>query len=169
MTLPSLLTDTGTVPAAVAALRDRFRAVLPAVDPELDPADDPGVEVFDGPDSTRPFAPRAVTIAAAFEDDQNAVDYERTETGFGPSVTETLDVACSVYVGSGAVDETAVDEHRAAAGAILQAIDDGLRSDPTLGEVTASARITSAQWLQGNDGQGAGVIVGFVVSLVVLS
>lgn len=161
MTLPLL--PGGSVPAAVDALVTAVRAALPEPD-----ADD-GVEVFDGPDPTRAFAPRAVTVAAAFEDDQDAVSVDRVASGAGRHVTETLDVACSAYVGTGETDGPAIDEHRQTMGEILAAIDAKLRADPTLGDAVARAALQTATWLQGRDENGSGVIVGFVVQLVVFS
>jgi hypothetical protein len=49
------------------------------------------VALFDGPAPERAYAPRAVTIAAAFQDDQDAVTVERVESGARPDVTETAD------------------------------------------------------------------------------
>lgn len=155
MTLPI-----GATATAVDALRDKIRALLP-----VPPATD-GVLVFDGPDPSRAFAPRAVTVAEAFEDDQEAVLVERTESGARPSVTETLTVACSVYAGGGTVEPEA---HREAAGQILTAIDSGLRADRTLGGVVALARLGPASWVQGRDEKGAGAMIGFTVQLISLS
>lgn len=155
MTLPIGVTAT-----AVDALRDRIRAVLPLPDA----AD--GVAVFDGPAPERVFAPRAVTIAAAFQDDQDAVAVTRVESGARPNVTETLTVAGSVYVGGGDVD---VERYRTEAGQILTAIEEGLRADRTLGGAVSLARLALAQWLQGRDAKGTGVSIGFTVELVSLS
>jgi hypothetical protein len=149
----------GVTAAAVDALRDTIRAALPMPD-----APD-GVAVFDGPAPERAYAPRAVTIAAAFQDDQDAVEVTRTESGAGPTVTEMLTVAGSVYAGGGNVD---VDGYRDEAGAILTAIEDALRADRTLGDVVALARLASAQWLQGRDSKGTGVSIGFTIELVSL-
>lgn len=150
MTLPIGLTAT-----AVDALRDRIRLWVPV-----------DVAVYDGPDPARAYVPRAVTVAAAFEDDQDAVLEERVESGARPSVTTTLTVACSVYVGGG---DEAIDIHRAAAGQILTVIDEGLRSDRTLGGAVGLARLGAASWMQGRDQKGAGAMIGFTVQLVSLS
>jgi hypothetical protein len=144
----------------VDALRDKIVALLPQP-----PAAD-AVMVYDGPDPSRAFAPRAVTVAAAFEDDQDAVAVERIESGARPTVREVMAVACSVYAGGGDVD---VEAHRATAGQILTAIDHGLRADRMLGGAVSMARLVSAAWLQGRDSKGAGVAIGFIVQLVVLS
>lgn len=149
-----------TLDAGIAALRAAFRAALPAPDA----AD--GVEVFDGPAEGRAWAPRAVTVASAFEDGQNAVAVARSFSGARPHVIETVEVACSVYVGSGDADEGAVAVLRTAADAIFAALDGALRADRTLGGVVGSARITRADLIQGRDSSGTGVIVGFVVALV---
>lgn len=152
MTLP--IGDTAT---AVDALRDRIRAWLPS-------ADGPGgVYVFDGPDPSRAFVPRAVTVAAAFQDDQDAVTVERSESGARPNVTTVMTVACSVYAGGGDVD---VDAHRATAGSILAAIETGLAAERTLGGAVALARLGSAQWAQGRDTKGAGAMIGFTIEMV---
>jgi len=150
----------GVTAAAVDALRDTIRAALPM------PDEANGVAVFDGPAPERAYAPRAVTIAAAFQDDQDAVEVTRTESGAGPTVTEMLTVAGSVYAGGGNVD---VDGYRDEAGAILTAIEDALRADRTLGDVVALARLASAQWLQGRDSKGTGVSIGFTIELVSLA
>lgn len=154
MTLP--ISDTAT---AVDALRDKIRAALPLPD-----APD-GVAVFDGPLPERRFAGRSVTVAEAFQADQDAVEVTRVESGAGPSVTETLTVAGSVYVGGG---DMTYGTFRSAAGAILTAIEDALRADRTLGDVVALARLASAQWLHGLDSKGAGVAIGYTIELVSL-
>jgi hypothetical protein len=150
----------GEVASAVDALRDKIRAVLP-----LPPAAD-AVLVYDGPDPSRILVGRAVTIAAPFEEDQEAVAEDRVESGARPSVTTTLTVAGSVYVGGGAVT---MEAHRDAASAILTAIDAGLRADRTLGGAVSLARLATARWLQGRDEKGAGVAAGFTVELISLS
>lgn len=155
MTLPI-----GATATAVNALRDQIRAVLPLPD-AVD-----GVAVFDGPAPERAYAPRAVTIAAAFQDDQDAVSVSRVESGARPNVTETMTVAGSVYAGGGDVD---VERYRSEAGQILTAIEDGLRADRTLGGAVALARLASAQWIQGRDSKGTGVSAGFTIELVSLS
>lgn len=152
MTLP--LSDTAS---EVAALRDKIRTLLPAP-----PAAD-AVIIFDGPDTSRAFAPRAVTIAAPFEEDQESVAEDRVESGAGPVITTVLTVAGSVYAGGGSMD---MAEHRATAGSIMQAIDDGLRADRTLGGVVARARVATARWIQGRDEKGSGAMIGFTVELV---
>lgn len=157
-----MTTPVALLPPAVTALRDAIRGSLPEVTAE----NPDGVEVYDGPDPSRPLDPRAVTVAAAFEDDQNAIDTDRVYTGAGRNYTETLQVACSVYVGGGEDD---VEAYRAEAGEILAAIADALDDDPTLGDTVARARLASATWLQGVNQAGAAVIVGFVVELVILS
>jgi hypothetical protein len=156
MTLP--ISDTAT---QVDALRDTIRVALPA--PETP---DTGVVVFDGPAPERAYAPRAVTVAAAFQDDQEAVAEDLAESGARPNVTTTLTVAGSVYVGGG---DTNVESYRAQAGAILTAIDNALRADRTLGGAVNLARLASAQWLQGRDSNGTGVAIGYTVELVSLS
>jgi hypothetical protein len=155
VTLP--ISDTAT---AVDALRDRIRASLPIPDAVG------GVAVFDGPAPERAYAPRAVTVAAAFQDDQDAVLVERIESGARPNVTERLTVAGSVYAGGGDVD---VETYRTQAGQILAAIEDGLRADRTLGGAVTLSRLASAQWLQGRDLKGTGVSIGFTIELVSLS
>lgn len=152
------------VSTAVDALQATVRAVLPT--PEAD--EDLGVEVYDGPAQGRPFVPRSVTVAAAFEEDQDAIAVDRQVAGLGSHPTVSIDVACSAYVGSGDADDEAIDEYRAVMGAILTAIERKMQEDPTLGGVVARALLSSATWLQGRDGQGAGVMVGFVVSMTVL-
>lgn len=155
MTLPF-----GVTASAVDALRDRIRAALPA------PEAPRGVAVFDGPAPERAYASRAVTVAAAFQDDQDAVAVERVESGARPNVTETLTVAGSVYAGGGDVD---VERYRSEAGQIMTTIQAALEADRTLGGVVSLARVASAQWLQGRDGKGAGVSIGYTVQLVSLS
>lgn len=120
------------------------------------------VRVFDGPDANRQMAGKAVTVAAAFEDDQDSVSVTREERGARPTVTEVVDVACSVYVGSGEVD---VDAHRANAGVILSVLEASLAANRTLGGVVNLARVASTQWMQGRDQKGAGVAVGLVVNM----
>jgi hypothetical protein len=155
MTLPIGLTA-----SAVDALRDTLRAALPL------PAAPDGVALFDGPAPERAYAPRAVTIAAAFQDDQDAVTVDRVESGARPNVTETLTVAGSVYAGGGNTD---VEQYRAEAGQIITVIDTALRDNRTLGGAVSLARLASAQWLQGRDAKGTGVSIGFTVELVTLS
>ncbi|WP_372728970.1 hypothetical protein [Nocardioides sp.] len=155
MTLPI-----GVTASAVDALRECIRAALPLPDAVG------GVTVFDGPAPERAYAPRAVTVAAAFEDDQDAVLVERVESGARPNVTETLTVAGSVYAGGGDVN---VDHFRDEVGTILTAIDAALKADRTLGGVVHLARLASAQWLQGRDAKGTGVRIGFTIQLVSLS
>lgn len=155
MTIPIGVTAT-----AVDALRDRIRATLPLPD-----ATD-GVVVFDGPAPERAFAARAVTVAEAFEDDQDAVAVTRVESGALPTITETLTVAGSVYAGGGDVN---VERYRHEAGVILTAIEEALRSDRTLGGAVGLARLTSARWLQGRDSKGTGAVIGYTIELVSLS
>lgn len=151
MTLP--VSDTALV---VDALRDLIRAALPLPDAAG------GVQVYDGPAPERAYAPRAVTVAAAFQDDQDAVAVERVERGARPTVTETLTVAGSVYAGGGDVD---MDRFRSEAGAILAAIEAAIQADRTLGGRVSMMRLASAQWLQGRDTKGAGVAIGYTVLL----
>jgi hypothetical protein len=155
VTLP--ISDTAS---QVDALRDLIRAALP-----LPSAPDAGVHVFDGPAPERAYAPRAVTIAAAFQDDQDAVAVERVESGAGIRITERLTVAGSVYVGGGKPE---VRDYRAEAGSILAAIEDALRADRTLSGAVGLARLASAQWLQGRDSKGTGVSIGFTVEMMSL-
>lgn len=155
MTLP--VSDTALV---VHALRDLIRAALPLPDAPS------GVAVFSGPAPERAFTPRAVTVGAAFQDDQDAVSVERVERGARPTVTETITVAGSVYVGGG---DVLPDDYRATAGSILAAIEDALRADRTLGGLVSMARLASAQWQQGRDMKGMGVAIGYTVEMVSLS
>lgn len=152
------------LPAAVTALRDVIRGALPEVTAE----NPDGVEVYDGPDPARPLGldPRAITVASAFEENQSAIETQRVYTGAARNYTDTLTVACSGYVGGG---EESVEDYRAEMGAILAAIAEAIDDDPTLGDAVSRARLTSATWLQGLDEAGAGVIVGFLVELVILS
>lgn len=153
----------GAVPTAVDALRDRFKAALTAaaaVDIDM-----VGVELFDGFDTTADYTGKAVTVAAAFEDEQNAVNVTRAETGATARVSMDADVACSVYAGSGADDRDAIDRHRDMAGKILGVLEAALAADRRLGGAVALARITSTQWLQGRDEQGTGAAIGFIVQL----
>lgn len=158
MTLPLGLTA-----PAVDALRDAIRAALPL------PSIANGVAVFDGPAPERAYAARAVTVAAAFQDDQDAVLVERVERGARPNVTETLTVACSVYAGGGNADEAALVAYRQEAASIMTAIDTALRGDRTLGGVVDMARVGTAQWLQGRDTAGTGVSIGFTVEMAKFS
>lgn len=144
-----------SVPAAVDALQSVWRSAL-------DAASLTDVQLFDGPDASRQTAGKSVTVAAAFEDDQDAVTITLEESGAGPSVVEVIDVACSIYAGSGEVD---VQQHRLDAGAIYLALDSSLRVNRTLNGTVNSARISSMSWLQGRDTKGAGVAVGLVVSM----
>ena len=148
MTLP--ISDTALV---VDALRDLIRAALPADE----------VAVYDGPAPERAYAPRAVTVAAAFQDDQDAVMVERSESGARPNVTETLTVAGSVYAGGGDVN---MDRFRTEAGGILTAIESAIRADRTLGGRVGLLRLASAQWLQGRDTKGTGVAIGYTIEAV---
>ena len=148
MTLP--ISDTALV---VDALRDLIRAALPADE----------VAVYDGPAPERAYAPRAVTVAAAFQDDQDAVMVERSESGARPNVTETLTVAGSVYAGGGDVN---MDRFRTEAGGILTAIESAIRADRTLSGRVSLLRLASAQWLQGRDTKGTGVAIGYTVEAV---
>lgn len=150
----------GSTATAVVALRDVIRAALPLQD-----VPDVGVAVFDGPAPERAYAPRAVTVAAPFRDDQQGVAVERVESGAGPTVTETLTVAGSVYAGGGDVD---VERYRGEVGAILTLIEDALRADRTLGDVVSLARLASAEWLQGRDSKGTGVVAGYTIELVAM-
>ena len=145
---------------AVDALRDVIRAALPM------PNQPDGVQVFDGPAPESAYAPRAVTVGAAFQDDQNSVDEERIETGARPMVTTTLTVAGSVYAGGGNVN---VDDYRREAGRIFATISAALEADRTLGGVVTLARLSSAQWIQGRDSKGTGVAIGYTVQLVSLA
>lgn len=156
MTLPL-----GVGASVMDALRDKVRSLLPEP-----PAAD-AVLVFDGPDPARALALRAVTVGEPFQEDQEAVAEERTERGARPSVTTRWTVAGSVFVGDGTV--SSMETHRDAASAILTAIDNGLRADRTLGGAVSLARLASAQWLQGRDGKGSGVAIGYTVELVRLS
>jgi hypothetical protein len=152
----------------VDALRDLIAAAVNTLDlgPDVPPdAEGVTVRVFDGPSSAtdRPYAARSVTVAAAFEDDQDAVSVTRTTSGYGARVTEEATIACSVYAGSG---DTDVDRLRADADTILQAIYDALHADPRLGDRVARAGIDGARWVQGADPNGVGVYIGFTVTLL---
>lgn len=142
------------VAPALVALESRWRTAVAGFSPP--------VEVFSGPDATREYAARSVTLAAAFNDDQDAVSYSREERGAGSRVTEMADVACSVYVGTGDLDMAVL---RTETGAILNALEASLMADRTLGGTCALARIASTQWMQGVNEQGAGVAVGIIVHL----
>jgi hypothetical protein len=148
---------------AVNALRDKVRALLPAP-----PAAD-AVVVYDGPAPERAFMGRAVTIGEAFEDDQDPIAEEREESGARPTFRTTVTVAGSVYVGGGGASSVEWADYRAQAGAILWAIDDGLRGDRTLGGAVSLARMSRSSWIQGRDTKGAGVAIGFAVELISLS
>lgn len=153
----------------VDALRDLIAGAVNTLDlgPDVPPdaVDGVTVRVFDGPSSAtdRPYAARSVTVAAAFEDDQDAVSVTRTTSGYGRRITEEAVVACSVYAGSG---DTDVDRLRGDAAAILQAIDTALAADPLLGGRVARAGIDGARWVQGADPNGVGVYIGFTVTLL---
>lgn len=155
MTLPI-----GEAGAAVVALRDKIRSLLP------EPPEEDAVLIFDGPDASRRLAGRAVTVAEPFQEDQEAVSEVREESGARPNVTMRWTVAGSVYAGGGVVT---MEDHRDAATAILTAIDNGLRADRTLGGEVHLARLASASLLQGRDAKGAGVAIGFTVELVKLT
>lgn len=143
------------IPAALVALQTRIQLALTT-------AGLTDVQVFNGPDANRGMAMKAVTIASAFEDDQDAVSYTREERGAGMRVLEDVTVACSVYAGSGDLD---MDAHRTVAGQILTAIESAIASDRQLGGAVALARISTAQWMQGVDENGAGVAIGIVINL----
>lgn len=160
MTLPF-----GATATAVDALRDKIRALLPLPDEAGD-----GVQVYDGPAPEKAYAPRWVSVAAAFETNeggiQDAVTVERAESGARPSVTETFTVACSAYAGGGGV---ALEDNREAAGGLLAAIDVGLRADRNLSGAVDLARLGTASWGQLRDIKGSAAIVNFTVELMVLS
>lgn len=159
MTLPI-----GATATAVVALRDAIRGMLPLPDA----AD--GVQVYDGPAPEKAYAPRWVSVAAAFETNeggvQDAVSIERTESGARPTVTERFTVACSAYAGGGGLS---LEDNRAAAGRLVAAIDTGLRADRTLGGVVSLARLGTASWGQLRDGKGSAAIANFTVDLISLS
>jgi hypothetical protein len=156
----------------VDALRDLIAAAVNHLDlgedVPPDAVDGVTVRVFDGPSTAtdRPYAARSVTVAAAFEDDQDAVSVTRTTSGYGRRVTEEATVACSVYAGSGNTEGVGVDRLRADAAAVLQAIDDALAADPLLGGRVARCGIDGARWVQGADPNGVGVYIGFTVTLL---
>jgi hypothetical protein len=129
------------VSAAVSALHDLVLGAVPA-----------DTEVFDGPADDRAYAARAVTVAAAFEDDQNAVTVERTFSGARPVCRETMEVACSVYAGSGDAGDDAADLLRASAGAIALRHRRGPAGRPDPGRRRGErSAISRADWLQGVD------------------
>lgn len=144
---------------AVEALRGLITRAVP-----------PGTEVFDGPAAEdRSTALRAVTVGAAFQDDQDAVSVERSFHGAKRRALETLNVACSIYVGAGDSDPAAIPTLRGDAAAILGAIDSALTADRTLGGAVGQAILSSASWVQGRDVAGAGVYVGFIVTILAIS
>lgn len=153
-----------TVITAVDALRDTWRNALIVAGLLHDPQLRGDVQVFDGPDANRQLAGRSVTVAAAFEDDQDAVTVAYEERGARPTVTEVVDVACSIYVGSGDGIQQ-IQDHRTDAGAILLVLTSALSADRTLGGLVHSVRIASTSWMQGRDEQGTGVAVGLVVNM----
>jgi len=156
-------TPTNRYPPAVNALAAAFTAALPAP-----PAPD-GVEVRLGVHLHPAYAARAVTVAMTFDEALNSVSVDRTETGAGRRVTESIDVACSLFVGGegGAPD---FDGWRAAAGDLLQVLDDAMRDDQALNDVVARTHRTFTRWIDWFDESGGamGVIVDFIANLVVM-
>jgi hypothetical protein len=148
------------MPAAVTALRDAWVRALP-----VPPA---GFVVHLGVAPDRPFVPRQVTVAAAWDADMEAVSVEQSESGAARRLTLTMDVACSVFVGGGGVPS--MDVWRVEVGDALNLLDGAMRSDIELRKVVALARRGYTRWWDwwDTDGGPVGSVADFVVGLTVL-
>ncbi|RBY82671.1 hypothetical protein [Blastococcus sp. TF02A-26] len=157
-----MITD-GQAVDVVADLLNTVAATAQIIDPDGQALD---VVVFDGPDGRAEYAPIWLAVGTPWQDDQQAVTTVEETLGAGRRARVTHSVACTGYVASGALDFT---EWRRQAGQLLAAVRAHLDGDPTLSDQVARARLgADRQLAEVADQQGAAVMIGFTVELVLL-
>lgn len=152
-----------TVAPAVIELEAALTRALPAP-----PAED-AVRVFVGVDINREWVPRALVVAASFDEDISAISVDRRPSGARPHFIETVSVACSLYVGD--AGKPKFETWRTTAGEILGVLDTALRKDAALKAVVPRARRGFTRWIDwlDEDGGRIGVICDFVVELMAIT
>lgn len=124
------------------------------------------IEVFDGPTTEADYAPIWLAVGTPWQEDQQAVTTTEETLGASQRARVTHSVACTAYVASGAVDFT---EWRRQAGVLIAAVRDHLAADRRLADQVAMARLgADRQLAEVADQQGAAVMCGFTVELVLL-
>jgi hypothetical protein len=129
------------------------------------------VVVLDGVDPQQSYAPWSVTIAGTWDPDLESFSVDETvttsteERGAGRRVVETTTVECIAYSGSGSRD---FNTHRTNVSAVMAAVGVALQSVIAVDGASARLRVSSQQWLQGVDGQGAFVMAMFTVTASLL-
>lgn len=157
-----MITDGQTV-AVVTDLLRQVAAAARIVSADGRPL---SVVVFDGPTEGAEYAELWLAAGAPWQDEQQAVTTLEELVGAGRRSIVTHSVACSAFAASGGLD---LPEWRRLVGELLAVLRDILRRDRTLAGRVALARLgADRQQSVIADEQGAAVMIGFTVELVLL-
>lgn len=112
-------------------------------------------QVFDGPPAGEYVGTEGVAVGASVQD--NAVEFTARPADLGwQRSAERCTVPCLVWSGSG---DTAMKPHRARVDQILEALDQALVDDRTLGGAVSRIQLVSGALVQQQTGTGALVTV----------
>lgn len=119
----------------------------------------PGISVFDGP---APVTPQSDGIAVGAEADASFIVQNQPQTGLQRAYGESVSVICLAWSASGS---TTMKPRRDRCAALLEAVADTLRNDPTLGGACDLCWLgPDMEWLQQSNTSGAMCSVGFTVT-----
>lgn len=122
--------------------------------------------VLDGVDPQQAYSALSLTVGGTWDPDveqltsSETVFVETVESGARRSLTEVTSVSCIAYSGG---DPLTLADHRARVNAVLAAFRTALRGITAVDGASVRAQMTSQQWAQVIDGQGAGVMAMFTV------
>lgn len=108
-------------------------------------------QVFDGPPAGGYVGTEGVAVGADLEDG-NVVSFVRPIADLGGGAREQYPVAGVVWCGSG---DTTVKPHRDRVAALLDAVEQSLAADLTLGGLVSRVWLTSGAFQQQQTGRGA--------------
>lgn len=108
-------------------------------------------QVFDGPPAAGYVGTEGVAVGASLDDD-DVVAFTRAIADLRGGAREQYPVTCLIWCGSG---DTATKARRDRVNAILEALEQGLAADLTLGGQVSRVWLTSGAFQQRQTGRGA--------------
>ncbi|HLS44289.1 MAG TPA: hypothetical protein VK045_02535 [Ornithinicoccus sp.] len=142
-----------TIPAVLDTLVARWTATPPA---GLRPD-----QVFDGPPAGGYVGTEGLAVGASIDDD-DVVAFTRAISDLRGGPREQYPVTCLIWCGSG---DTATKPRRDRVAAILDALEQTLLDDPTLGGAVSRAWLTGGAFQQRQTGRGVLVTATFQVDI----
>lgn len=142
---------------AVELLAEEFRGLM--VDDLAE------VDVFDEATTAAGWSRRTLTIGDPLVDDQQPVEVTERRQGLGRKPWIEYAIACVSWAFAG--DLTVTDQRRDVS-AVIHAVRNHLRTNPTLGGRVALATLGDQRWAETEDENGGTQLCAFTITLLVL-